>query len=807
MHEEILGQYNWWLVVLSIAVSILSSYTALLLVRRMMQTEGAVRWKWLLIGSLTFGVGIWSMHFVAMLAYKMDMVVTYKAWGVTLSVIAAIFSSFLAFYLISRKERRWFHHILGSVLIGLSIVSMHYIGMDAMEMGMRIEYDPLWVALSIGIALAASFAALQLFTISANVKREEADYTNLKWWGSSLGMGAAISGMHYTGMYSASFHPMEEEKISSAVPVIDPTLLGLCIAFGVMATIGFLIKLIAFDTKMESTTDRLHLANQMYKSIVESANDAVITSDASGRVLSWNRAAERIFGHRKEDMYGKSLRKLTPGPYEEGDLSKMVQVIGRTVELEGLHKAGHTFPVELSLAKIDDHGEVFYIGIIRDITERKEAHARIQELVFKDDLTQLPNRRALYEYLFESMQKEKSDASSAVMFLDLDRFKHVNDVYGHRIGDLLLSETAERMRGCLDEEDLLVRQSGDEFVVVLPEPSEGEARRKAESIMKAMALPFLIDDREIYMSVSIGISLFPKDGHDSELILKHADTAMYQAKQSGGNQCVFFTNQISAMISRKVQLEAGLRKAVERGEIEVHYQPQIKVSTGDVIGFEALVRWRHPHMGMISPAEFIPIAEETKLIIPLGELVLREACVQFQKWVDAGYKVERIAVNLSSVQFRQPSFLKVVETVMEETGMAPRHLEFELTESIVQDSETAIPVMHELKRRGFTLSLDDFGTGYSSLSYLKDFPLDTLKIDKSFIQTINENYKERAVVDAIISIAAKLDLSVIAEGVETLEQLEYLQGVGCEEYQGYYFSPPLSSEKVWTLLKKCALSQ
>ncbi|SEH89654.1 PAS domain S-box-containing protein/diguanylate cyclase (GGDEF) domain-containing protein [Halobacillus karajensis] len=804
---EVIGVYNGWLVFLSIIVPILSSYTALQIVKRMMHAKDSSCYKWLILGSVIFGGGIWSMHFIAMLAYDMGILVMYEIPAVLLSMVAVLVSSFVAFFLISKGVHKAVWRFAGAVLIAVSIISMHYIGMDAMEMDAYIKYDSRLVGVSIGIALVVSFASLRLFSLHSQKQVIDNRKEEVKVRLSAVFMGVAVSGMHYTGMASASFY-LKGDGLSAEGPAIDPGSLGWVIAVGVILIVVFIMALIKLDAEMETTNTRLEVANQMYRAIVETANDAVVTSDDKGMVMSWNKAAENIFGFKEEEMVGISLLNVMPEKYRKAhelgikryNQTRISRAIGRTLELEGLHKNGSTFPIELSLSTVEDGGRTYFTGIIRDITERVESEQRIRDLVYQDDLTQLPNRRALYDQLAESI--ERVDAPIAVMFLDLDRFKQVNDVYGHRIGDLLLYEGAERTKSCLTEKDLLARQSGDEFIMVLPERGALEVKQIAQSILEKIAAPFVIDGREIYISGSIGICLYPEDGSTPDLLIKRADTSMYQAKQRGGNQCCFYTKEIDESLSRKLQLENGLRKALERDEIEVYYQPQVDTFSERITGFEALARWNHPELGFIRPDEFIPMAEDTKLIVPLGEKVLLEACHQFSRWLAAGYNLDRIGVNLSAIQFRDPSITATVSHVLKETNIRPEHLELELTETIVQDSKEAIPVMQHLKGMGVQLALDDFGTGYSSLSYLKDFPLDTIKVDKSFIDAIHQSEKDRAVVDTLIRLAAKLEMNVIAEGVETESQLNYLRIHGCTEYQGYVFSAPLKKGEAGKLLEK-----
>ncbi|MGM7700582.1 EAL domain-containing protein [Pseudalkalibacillus sp. Hm43] len=793
---EMDAQYHVGLVLLSIAVAVLSSYISLEIAARLNNLKGKSRLTWLAMGSLSLGGGIWSMHFVAMLAYDMGMNVTYEPVLLTISILFSIVSSGIAFYLIKKSGSR-LTQIASSILIGTGIVLMHYVGMEAMQMQAVIQYDMWIVALSVVIAMVASFVALNLFRTSSTAK-------NRKRWItlSSLVMGAAISGMHYTGMASATFiHDssvkMPQDDLTSQV---GPTVLGFLVAIGILMIIGFTIVLLRYKAKIEDSDHRLEVIDRMYHSIIQSANDAIITSDHKGVILSWNEAAGKIFGYTSTEMIGKPLHTIVPHDFRQAHIDGMERynqtnqkkVIGQTVELTGLNKSGKEFPIELSLSTTQDGENSYFTGIIRNITERVESQKRIKELVYRDELTNLPNRRMLKEHLTSYIEQAKLDGHMiAVLFLDLDRFKQINDVYGHSIGDVLLKEIAVRIQRCLSTKDLLARQSGDEFVVVLPQTSHYQAGYVARQIINNISTPVVIDDLELYTSTSIGISLYPEDGETASTLLKHADTAMYEAKKEGGNQYYYFTNEINEIISRKMVLETGLRKALEREELEVYYQPQVEVKTDKIVGFEALIRWNHPELGTVSPADFIPLAEETNLIIPMGEWILRESCREFKEWLKVKPDLKHVSVNISALQFRQPNFPEIVADILAETELMPQNLELELTETIVQDPKRAIPIMKQLKAMGVKLSLDDFGTGYSSFSYLKDFPLDTLKIDKSFTKEIHLSAKDKAVVETIVHMAKRLGLNVIAEGIETTDQLASILESNCNEFQGYLCSPPL----------------
>jgi diguanylate cyclase (GGDEF)-like protein/PAS domain S-box-containing protein len=430
------------------------------------------------------------------------------------------------------------------------------------------------------------------------------------------------------------------------------------------------------------------------------------------------------------------------------------------------------------------------------IAEQQAAEARAQRLAMFDGLTGLPNRHLLADRASQAIDiARRSDEPLAVLFLDLDHFKNVNDSLGHRVGDTLLVQLAARLRGAVREQDTVARTGGDEFVLVLPLTDIAGAAHLATKLMGLASAPFQVDQQELTVTPSMGIAMFPTDGDDFDMLLKCADAAMYRAKRDGRNAYRFFTSEMQAQSARALQLENALRRALERQQLSLHYQPQLALEADGearIVGAEALLRWQHPELGWVSPAEFIPIAEATGLILPIGEWVLREALSQLRRWDDAGLPELTMAVNLSAVQFRHDGLPELVGRLLAELDMAPARLELELTEGAAMDNPAvAITVMNELHARGVRLSIDDFGTGYSSLSYLKKFRVSKLKIDQSFVRDLTEDAEDRAIVDAVIRMAGALGLQTLAEGVETEGQLAFLRRQGCEAVQGYLFSRPL----------------
>jgi diguanylate cyclase (GGDEF)-like protein/PAS domain S-box-containing protein len=452
-----------------------------------------------------------------------------------------------------------------------------------------------------------------------------------------------------------------------------------------------------------------------------------------------------------------------------------------------------------SLSPIMEEGEVVeVVGSSIDITGRLKAEEKNKYLSNYDLLTDLPNRFRFTEYVNVYLKEVKySRSMMAVILIDIDRFKNINDSLGHSLGDQLLQGVAERLKRCLSIEELVARMSGDEFILLLPQvANQNQVIKKVHKIIKLFKQPLMIDDHEIFITISLGISLFPEDGSDLENLVKNAETAMYRAKEQGGNSYQLYSPAMNARAFEKLALENSLRKSLKREEFLLHYQPRINLETGQFISMEALIRWNHPDLGLVSPAEFIPLAEITGLIIPIGEWVLRTACAQNKAWQDAGFPPMRVAVNISAKQFHLDNLVKTISGVLKETGLKPEFLELEITEnSIMQDTELTVSLLHELKAMGVKLSIDDFGTGYSSLGYLKNFPIDTLKIDRSFVRDITTNPDDAAIATTIITLGHSLNFKVIAEGVETVEQFSFLKEQLCDQIQGFYFCRPLPVEE------------
>jgi diguanylate cyclase (GGDEF)-like protein/PAS domain S-box-containing protein len=452
----------------------------------------------------------------------------------------------------------------------------------------------------------------------------------------------------------------------------------------------------------------------------------------------------------------------------------------------------------------DDQGALLgYRGTGSDITERKLTEQRVHHVAQHDVLTGLPNRSLLQDRLGQAIAyANRSGHPMWVMLIDLDRFKFVNDSMGHKAGDVLLMTVAARLTGSLRDTDTVARLSGDEFVVILSEHHDESLRPEiVQRVMDSVAQPVMLGTKEFFVTCSIGVAVYPSEGTPADSLIEHADIAMYSAKKMGRNNFQFYTPAMNEESLERVRIEGALRNALERNEFVLHYQPQVDLKTGQIVGMEALLRWRHPELGMVPPGRFIGIAEETGLIVQIGAWVMRTACAQNKAWQDAGLGRLRVAVNLSARQFGAPDLIAGLESVLRDTMLDPDCLEIELTESLfMSDVTPAVELLHRMKSLGVNLSIDDFGTGYSSLSYLSRFPIDVLKIDRSFVADITHDANDAAIVTSIIALAHNLKLAVIAEGVETLEQLDYLRSHGCDEMQGYFFSKPLAAEDFEQLL-------
>ena len=570
-------------------------------------------------------------------------------------------------------------------------------------------------------------------------------------------------------------------------------------------------------TERKNAEKKLAESEEQYRSLIAAMEEGVTLQDENSKILAFNKSAERILGLTADQLIGKT--SFDPDWYSihedgspfPGETHPVVVTLRTGVPqsdvIMGIHKPDGTLTwISVNVQPIFKEGKTTpyrVVATMHDITERKIAQEHIEKLAHFDQLTGLPNRTLLEDrFRYALSFARRGGETLAVMFLDLDHFKDINDTLGHNIGDQVLMELAKRLKAILRGQDALSRQGGDEYILILPSTDENGAGVVASKLIEVVSQPFKIDKHELIVTASIGIAIYPNDGTNLETLSKHADIAMYRAKHEGRNSFRFFTPEMQKHSARNLMLANELRHALERNELYLHYQPQISLQGGHIIGVEALLRWQHPEMGMVSPSEFIPIAERSGQIIPIGEWVFRTAARQLKEWIDNGMQPMMMAANLSAVQFRQNDLPEWIDHILDEVKLPHHLLELELTEAAtMENTAAAVNMMKKLHERGIRMSIDDFGTGYSSLNYLKQFKVYKLKIDKSFVRDITNGPEDRAIVTAIINMASSLGMQTIAEGVETEQQLEFLRLHGCNEAQGYYFSKPQPAKQIEIFVK------
>ncbi|WP_207878880.1 bifunctional diguanylate cyclase/phosphodiesterase [Pseudomonas sp. 32_A] len=677
------GSYSSSLVLISLCVAILASYTALDLTGRIATAKGRAACLWMGGGALAMGIGVWSMHFIGMLAFSLPIELGYDLALTAFSLLIAVLSSGFALWLVSQPSLPWQQLAFGALIMGAGIACMHYTGMAALRMLPGIDYDPTLFGASLLIAVGASAAALWI----AFRLRAHTPYVRQIRGLAAVVMGFAIVGMHYTGMAAANFPE------------------------------------------------------------------------------------------------GSFCGALAGGGLQGDGLVYLVLITTLAV-----------LAVALLTSVLDARLEARTAELARSLTL---ANQELTQLALHDTLTDLPNRTLLADRIEQAIAKVAEQGGCfALMFIDLDGFKPVNDAFGHHVGDLLLKAVAARLRGHLHSQDTLARIGGDEFVLLVQLREPNDAMDVAVKQVNLVSRPFRVAEHDLQLTASLGIVLYPGNGLDQHELLRNADAAMYHAKSAGKNGYSFFDASMNSNARQQLQLLQDLRQALEQRQFRLHYQPKFDAQNCQPIGAEALLRWEHPQQGLLLPDRFIGLAEKTGLIIPIGEWVLIEACRQMRQWLDQGHHGWRMAVNLSAIQFCHAGLVESVARALQQNSLPANCLTLEITETTaMHDADASLTVLQRLSDMGVDLSIDDFGTGYSSLMYLKRLPANELKIDRGFVRDLEQDSDDAAIVSAIVALGQALGLRIVAEGVETDRQQDFLTRLGCDSLQGYLLGQPVPAEQ------------
>jgi diguanylate cyclase (GGDEF)-like protein/PAS domain S-box-containing protein len=763
------------LVGLAALICLLSCFTTATLFGNAQRRTGSQRLLWVALATIEFGVGVWSLHFVAMLAYTPGIAIAYNLGETMSSVMVAVLgglAGFTACLMLGRRRLGW---LVGGGLLAAAVAGMHQAGIGSMRLpgGGLVEEPFLPLTLLASSALCA--AALWRLEPACSLQRR----LEVTVW-----LSAAICAVHFSGMSALQFRP--GNAAGGDTDIVGSGMLAIAVGAGTLALLIVSLTASLVSQRLSEAAERELCRMRQLASV--SFEGLVIHRD--GVILDVNQQLCEIIGSDASALIGTQLISLVAPAFVEAVVTSMRLSPDERAspEIMVVTKGG-LLPIEFRVRLIDYHGRAARAVCVRDLTERRQSEAQMRHLAHHDGLTGLPNRLMLDKRLSRALEASRRHGHGvAVLCLDLDRFKPVNDLLGHAAGDRLLVEVAARLSGMLRATDTLARLGGDEFVVVLAVLEEpGASTKLARRIVESLAQPFDIGSQQVTIGGSVGIALAPLDGADGETLLRLADIAMYRAKKDGRGAYRLFEAAMDEQLRNRCKLELDLRRAIDAGEMELHYQPIVDCTSGVFLGFEALVRWNHPSQGRIPPGDFIPLAKECGLIVPLGLWVLETACREAASWV----LPLRVAVNVSPMQFRHPALAQQVGAILAVSGLEPTRLEIEVTEGfLIDDPERALAILSDLKARGVRISLDDFGTGYSSLSYLLRFPFDKIKIDRSFVQGLGQDAQADAIVRAVIAMAGSLNLTVTAEGVETREQLSVLQAQGCDQVQGFLTGRP-----------------
>ena len=763
-------QHDYLLVLLAAVTCAATTFTSFSIYSRVAHAQKMMRLGWLFLTGVCTASGIWATHFVAMLAYKAGAQTAYDPVLTAGSLLVAIIATSLGYFVCSGRSRP--EIAIGGAIVGLGIGMMHFTGMRALIVAGTIKWDPTLVTVSLLIGIALASTATTVFHRLENFRAIAA--------GAGL-LTLGICGLHFTAMGAALIEPDPTVAVDGFSA--DASTLALAIAgLTVLVMVAGLAAAVIDRQTSQNSVERIC-------ELVNAASEGIVIA-ADGVMINVNRRVAELSGYQAEDLIGKRVG---------GGLLEEIVVAPRggskTVEATLKTAQGRLISVEVVCQPFHSGLRGNEVYAIRDLTERHRNEAKITHMAHHDALTDLPNRVLLAERLQHALNHAGKDGVVAVLCLDLDRFKEVNDALGHTVGDTLLKAVADRLKGCVRETDTIARMGGDEFVILQCAAAQPvDATSLATRLVEALSAPFVVQEHQMVVGASVGIALSPHDGTEPEQLVKNADIALYRAKNDGRGTYRFFEKGMDVRMQARRALEMDLRKALVEGEFELHYQPIYDLGLKALCGFEALLRWKHPQRGMVSPAEIIPLAEETGFIVPIGEWVLREACAQAAHWPCH----LKIAVNLSPKQFKSRNLVQMVVNAIVAAGLSPDRLELEITETVLlHDSIATLETLRKLQKFGVRIALDDFGTGYSSLSYLRSFSFDKIKIDRSFINGLSDGSPEAvAIVRAMMQMGLSLGMSTTAEGVETTDQLEIVRAEGCTQVQGYLYSPPMPAHEI-----------
>jgi diguanylate cyclase len=771
-------QHDHRLVILAVVICALATFTAFYIYRSARQHPGPKRLGWVVLAGVATGAGIWATHFVAMLAFKTGLPTAYDPTLTAASLLVAIIVTTTGLLIAVQYRSKWWA-AAGGAVIGLGIASMHYVGMRAYSVMGTVEWDPVLVSASIVLGVVFASGALVAFHASA------------KQWavlsGAAL-LTIAICALHFTAMGAAVLTP-------DPTVIVYPSLFDNSTMALAVTGVSFLVILAALGAARIDIETAREAAARLRELADAAAEGIIIAND--GVIVNVNQRFAELAEQPQDDLLGKKIF----GDLLMGDRQARRVAAGGLIEAVLLTGSGRGVPVEVISKPYTSDAHANEVYAIRDLQERREAESKIRRLAFYDPLTGVANRSALIGRLEQCVTEANAEnLTPAVLCVDLDQFNEINDVHGHDAGDRVLSTAADRLLRVLKSGEFLGRVSGDEFVVVQSDgPQPAAASALAQRLREALNAPLDINGGPGVIGATIGIALYPENGDTGQKLLLNADMALYRAKATERGGVCFFEPDTDLSVRRRRRLLQDLRVAVAEQQLEVYYQPQVRLSTTELLGFEALVRWHHPEHGAVPSNEFITLAEESGLVTPIAEWALKSACTQATTWP----RPYRVSLNVSARQLKQTDYSSVVHRILLETELCPARLELEITETaLFEDLECAVQTLRCLRALGVSIAMDDFGTGYSSLSSLQSFPFNKIKIARDLVKHIGERRQVDLIIKSIVGLGKSMDIPVLAEGVESHGQLMFLRSLDCQEAQGHYFDRPGSAEDILPLLAR-----